>query len=97
MHKQMQCSSCDKTIKGSFCVTQISHCCPETEVVVKMGNMEYKSDKANIEKFVEDSKDMFNFFSGVFCEEIEVSAPDAHVIVYYKDLDDEGQEVHQVA
>tara|TARA_R110002020_G_scaffold21429_5_gene72811 strand:- start:6967 stop:7221 length:255 start_codon:yes stop_codon:yes gene_type:complete len=78
-------SSGESEIKGNFCVTQISNSDPITEVVVDMGKDVYRSTKANIERFYSSDKELFSFFSGIFCEKIRVSALDSHVIVVYED------------
>jgi hypothetical protein len=78
-------SSDEAEIKGNFCVIQISHSNPLTEVIVDMGKDVYRGAKANIERFYSSDKELFNFFSGIFCEKIRVSALDAHVIVVYED------------
>ena len=76
----------EAAIEGNFCVIQISHSNPLTEVIVGMGKDVYRSTKANIEQFYHSDKELFSFFSGIFCDKIRVSALDAHVIVVYEDV-----------
>ena len=95
---ELVANSQNVTITGNFCVNQISHSQPQTEVVVKMGKDVYQGGKANIEKYYHADKELLSFFSGVFCDKIEVSAPDAHVIVVYEDVaNDDRKDTKEVA
>ena len=80
-----------KTIRGDFCVRSISHCHPKTVVKVSMDDEVYECNVPNVKRYVVndvDNPDIGFFDSGVFCKEITVNAPDAHVIVNYKDMND---------
>ena len=90
MIKRLVVTSGKKKIQGDFCVTQISHSNPETMVKVFMDSVCYMHTKANVEKYAyvgEVGHALLSFEHGEFCKEITVEAPDAHVIVIYKDLD----------
>ena len=87
MNKTLVTCSSSNRLRGDFCITQISHSNPDTEVKVMMDDYDYTCNTSNIANFRDKDRDVETFFtSGVFCKEITVDAPDAHVMIRYKDL-----------
>ena len=88
MIKELNVSDTSMILKGSFCVSCISHCQPLTEVNVQMGHVSYKSNRPNIETFAMhvEGEPLLNFFNGIFCDEIKIDVPDAHIRIVYEDL-----------